>query len=466
MATQKEYRKPYILTEGGYQEMMATTWDKSVWNQILEVDPIWAEYLFTRAELPDAATAAEIRYLRYIKQSEFKKMYSGNDYVDEEYIWKGVLPTVDPWDPKWDFNWRPTEGGGVWPPDTITTISICDADTDGCYCEGKNANVTFTSTLPMLGIEFISGMGETVAAYTGQGTNEMTATISTPAGRVGQMRINVIMYDPVTKRNCASSVNIYQCADESQCCNCDDFAWDWDNSDDTIGAVPGSASVYVTGGTPPYSWSISAEDAEWSLSYSKTTGVANTVNATAAACGGADITVTDSCGCVATGSVRYTGSGSWGRICNGSTTVGCCVITGTPDSWTTSGAQKYAFKYQGKYYQRNGYYITEGSLKLFCSAGTYAENFALCQAQRGNWVSHCDGQCDDHCVATYYNPCTECLTLEAIVGKTVADYGYPWEVQHPNTIVEEYCYPVASPCARFRWYCYCTNYLDHYRWNC
>jgi hypothetical protein len=99
--SRKEYRKPYILSEGGYQDMMRTTWDKSVWNEILEIDPVWAEFLFTRADLPDAATAAEIRYLRYIKQSEFKKQFGNNfDYNEMEYVWEGFLPT-------WDDNFNP-----------------------------------------------------------------------------------------------------------------------------------------------------------------------------------------------------------------------------------------------------------------------------------------------------------------------------------------------------------------------
>jgi hypothetical protein len=100
--SRKEYRKPYILSEGGYQDMMRTTWDKSVWNEILEIDPVWAEFLFTRADLPDAATAAEIRYLRYIKQSEFKKQFGNNfDYNEMEYVWEGFLPT---WDDNFSFD--------------------------------------------------------------------------------------------------------------------------------------------------------------------------------------------------------------------------------------------------------------------------------------------------------------------------------------------------------------------------
>jgi hypothetical protein len=162
--SRKEYRKPYILSEGGYQDMMRTTWDKSVWNEILEIDPVWAEFLFTRADLPDAATAAEIRYLRYIKQSEFKKQFGNNfDYNEMEYVWEGFLPT---WDDNFhiDFPWRSIEGGGVYdePPISI----VCDADvgsgtgTNDCYCPGLDSDVTFTGNWPITGIDFIHDEGD------------------------------------------------------------------------------------------------------------------------------------------------------------------------------------------------------------------------------------------------------------------------------------------------------------------
>jgi hypothetical protein len=261
--SRKEYRKPYILSEGGYQDMMRTTWDKSVWNEILEIDPVWAEFLFTRADLPDAATAAEIRYLRYIKQSEFKKQFGNNfDYNEMEYVWEGFLPT---WDDNFsfDFPWSHDEG-------------------------------------------------ESVSGVSGAGTNSATFTISSPDGRSGQMRINVCMSTP--NGECCSTVNIYPCPEDECCPDECDLAYDSDNSVETI-VAPGGGSVLVTGGTGPFTWSISSEDGLWSLASTTTAGRSNTVSAAAGACGSATITVTDACGCVTTGSVRNPSNGSWQRVC-------------------------------------------------------------------------------------------------------------------------------------------------------
>lgn len=387
--SQKEYRKPYILTEGGYEEMMSTVSDKSVWNSILEIDPIWAEFLLTKADLPDALTAADIRYLKYLKQSEFKKMYDGNDYVEEEYIFNGVIPTVDPWTEPWDFPWTPIEG--ITPPPT--RLSICDASASGCYCPGLNSEVTFTGTYPIVGISFVHGEGEGVVAYKGIKTNEITATINSPSTRSGQMRINVIM-QLSSGQTCESTVNIYKC-DQDECCpeECD-LEWDWDASGETINA-PGSTNVYVTGGTGPYSWSITSEDGKWSLDNPTATGAMNTVTAENGACGSATITVTDACGCTTEGSVRDPSSGSWAS-------QGCgCPVPGASDSgWTNSiGNSALATRTVGKYRIHDGVIRSwrSGGAAGKASAGECSSEIEGEVADCCNWCSDGDGGAEPRC---------------------------------------------------------------------
>ena len=105
MATivRQEYRKPYVLSEGGYQEMMATPADRSIWNKYLEEDPQWSEFQFIRGESQkiDAATR---RRLKYLAQSELKKPYLEPDYEEMEYKWPGPIPGI--WPPFWQLHER------------------------------------------------------------------------------------------------------------------------------------------------------------------------------------------------------------------------------------------------------------------------------------------------------------------------------------------------------------------------
>lgn len=465
----KEYRKPYILSEGGYQEMMRSTSDKSVWNDILDVDPAWAEFLFTRSELPDAATAAEIRYLRYIKQSEFKKMYSGRDYVEEEYLFGGPIGgiDIDPFDFGWDFPWMPTEGGGVYPgPGEGPGFStfICDAETDGCYCPGIEKDVTITATYPIIGVDFVFGEGETITAVSPSwGLNSVTITISTPSTRSGQMRLRVWMQLP-SGASCDSEINIYECP-EDECCGDCEMEWDWDNSDETI-VAPGSGNVYVTGGTPPYTWSLTDEDGKWSLLSSQTATGANTVSAAAGACGSATITVTDSCNCTATGSVRNPSNGSWTVVCGfplEAATVNCCVLPGVSGSYVSNIGS--SFKYQaiqGKYRQTEWWQL-QGAKVTWPSESDCNSNIDIMSSSYiGGWGTPVGGNLKSTCQYVNYTPCM------ALPTTTTGYAGCPPIVQvegsnyyRTNCYGVNICYNCFRSCISLP----CTGYTGE-EWTC
>jgi hypothetical protein len=345
----KEYRKPYMLVKGGYPDMMRATWEKSVWNNFLDTDPRWAEFLFLRSEIPDSSSEASARRLRYLKQSEFKKPYSTSsiDYPVMEYLWTGPIPGIDP---RWfspgsfsfpDFPW--VDGDG---PDDPTTYFVCDADCGGlcCYCEGSEKDIPVTATYPIVGVEPTFSEGEELSIISGIGTNSAVVRIKTPSGRVGQMIVDVFMMLP-NGNVCNSSFNIYPCSEEDCCGECD-LEYDFDTSDETI-VAPGSGTANVTGGTPPFTWSISSEDGLWTLAAGVTELRTNTVNAAAGACGSATITVKDGCdnNCQTTGSMRNPSDGSWVQISSGH-----CQIPGAPDGSPVGPGAK--VKTQGKYQQR------------------------------------------------------------------------------------------------------------------
>lgn len=461
--SRKEYRKPYILTKGGYQEMMRATSDKSVWNDILDVDPAWAEFLFTRSELPDAATAAEIRYLRYLKQSEFKAFYlDGLDYEEMEYLWPGIIPMISWEDFDWDFPWRPRESGGVYtgdPDDDPLIDAVCDANSDGCYCPGSCVDITFTANFPIAGIQFIFNQGETQSGGTGVGSNSYTVTICAPEGRTGQMRIRVIGTD-----GCDSTVNIYQC---DECCpdECT-FAWDWDNSTETINP-PGSANVKVKDGVGPYTWQISSEDGLWNLDATETEGESNVVNAEAGACGSATITVTDSCDCVAVGSVRNPASGVWTLIVNNQPEA--CAIPGNNAITLQTATEIRFFPTQGKY-QQDERHIRYGS--QVSSSFTSNEE---CVADMDSYLGGCADDCDTGGTGCQVNcGCVECSTMPDTNGSAACASGVPSD---PITYVKksnvsyryENCCNRVPPLDQY-WdgiaECWCISRLWLYEWLC
>lgn len=315
--------------------MMHTTWDKSVWNNFLEDDPAWAEFLFTRSDSPQL-TAAEGRRLKYLKQSEFKKPYLHEDYEEMEYEWPGPIPgiwpgIIDLFMPGFpDFPFMSPEGEG--PINTLPGYNICDVECEGvtsgadveenrvdggcCYCPGDTVELQVTGTLPIVGAVSSIPQGETVDVTGGIGTNTATISVKVPEGRSGTIIIEVSLLQP-NGNTCDSNFNIRPC-EEDECCPECDLVFDGTLSQDTV-IAPGSANLVITGGTPPFTWELSAEDsANWSMAATQTTVRTNSVNAAAGACGSATIKVKDSCNCEAVWSVRNPAVGTWvgvGPIC-------------------------------------------------------------------------------------------------------------------------------------------------------
>lgn len=96
-----------------------------------------------------------------------------------------------------------------------------------------------------------------------------------------------------------------------------DFEYDWTNSAQTA-ARNANVDVFVTGGTPPYTWYVSGTG--FSLQNIETYSATNTVYTDGTACGSGVITVEDVCGVQVEGGVRCTDlSGEWVVIYPGNT---------------------------------------------------------------------------------------------------------------------------------------------------
>ena len=90
----------------------------------------------------------------------------------------------------------------------------------------------------------------------------------------------------------------------------EEFEWDYDNSAETIGDND-SAALYVTGGAPPFTWSIEAASG-YSLAYQETEDRHNTLFSDEdQACGSAKITVIDGCNLSIQAGIRNSVRGHW-----------------------------------------------------------------------------------------------------------------------------------------------------------
>lgn len=128
-----------------------------------------------------------------------------------------------------------------------------------------------------------------------------------PDKRTGSIQV-VLVATTASGFSCSTSATIKPCEGITP------LSWDWVNSAETIGN-PGSASVYVLDGKPPFQWSVSG--AGFTLAATRTMERVNTLIADGSSCGAATISVRDACGGNTQGGVRST-SGKWvfvGAVC-------------------------------------------------------------------------------------------------------------------------------------------------------
>ena len=117
------------------------------------------------------------------------------------------------------------------------------------------------------------------------------------------------------KHVCETSLDVF--CRRQDCCLMDSYvavSFDDGSTPDTI-ARNGSITCYLLNGCPPYSWSVSGTG--FSFTYTTSTGLTNTLNASGTACGTATCVATDKCGHSVTFYILCT-TGTWhnGAQCN------------------------------------------------------------------------------------------------------------------------------------------------------
>lgn len=102
-----------------------------------------------------------------------------------------------------------------------------------------------------------------------------------------------------------------------------DLEYDWVNSGQTV-ARNGNIDVFITGGTPPYTWYI--EGTGFSVHDIETYSLSNTIYTDSTACGSGVITIEDVCGVQVEGSARCTDYSEWVTIENTDNGDSACGI--------------------------------------------------------------------------------------------------------------------------------------------
>jgi len=170
-----------------------------------------------------------------------------------------------------------------------------------------------------------------------------------------------------------------------------EFEWDTENSPETI-VQDGQATVYVTGGVSPFTWTVSGTG--YTLSAQKTSGRANTLIASESACGTATITCTDECDTQVEGTLRNVTAGKWGPTQSpfcGLAGVQCNPLPYNNYYGNYGYIEMYATSGGGKQMHRH-YYDLYG-MAYYTDGGSLEANIANCIADQT-----CGGAFDTGCL--------------------------------------------------------------------
>jgi len=247
------------------------------------------------------------------KHSEFKKPYLSDTYEEMEYFadapigyafMPGAIDGVNV-----DVPWMGTPVPD-WPKNPMYIAKVFRCDSGPCWCENQTKCFSAFCTNEIIKAMFTT-KGYSKWGFTFSG-NEFC--ITAPDGASGSPSVAFFMRHPIQQpdgsmgfREGSYIIIIPKCKDK-ECCAADAaMAWNDDGSDDTV-VREESANIGITGTNTPFSWSVSGTG--FSLEYSTTEGLGNTLYADASACGKATITVTGCDDVSVTGYVACT-TGVW-----------------------------------------------------------------------------------------------------------------------------------------------------------
>ena len=268
-----------------------------------------------------------------VRESEFAKPY------DPEYEDYSAMEYEAPYYPPFGFDF-PDMGDLPEFYDPWHIIFHCTVDP--CYCEGQTQRFFAQCTQEIVDAKISPAHAGLSATYSNnsilikaednaKGIAELDITMRarTPkGGGLWQRRYRIVYghHSGIFVGRCIES-SVYSCCDVSS-----PVAWDDANSDDTV-AQSSTAAIAITGSGSPFTWSVSGTG--YTLDYAETDGLENTLNASAGACGTANITVVDCDGNSVIGYVTCTTGvwkksfsmnspvpGAWAGVCNATCGVG------------------------------------------------------------------------------------------------------------------------------------------------
>mgnify|MGYP001261914274 FL=1 len=250
-----------------------------------------------------------------LQQSELARPWlNEGPYLEMEY---------DPLVPWWPLPWLFPPDGPWIGPDPYAAIGgnfhlVFRAWTNDCYEDGETTEITIHSTYPITSLS--KSAGET--GYTLSTVNEdaQIYSVTVDEGKENYLYLICIMTIPPNDQGLPvgyqgrATVVVDSCVG-IDCSACTGISWD-DGTSATSVDQDDSCTVAITDGNDcgPYSWSVTGSGL--TLENASTSGLTNTLNAAADACGPAEITVTDACDNTATGSVACT-TGTWTTYCDG-----------------------------------------------------------------------------------------------------------------------------------------------------
>jgi hypothetical protein len=286
------------------------------------------------------------------KASEDKSFMYGDDLAEIENTY---YPPFDqsPWNwdvPDWWIDWPDFP---PWPdydippwyvwnvdPDRPPAWSVLSCPTQNCpgvvYCEDEYFEWTDIAGTGQIisNVEVTSDLGGLVD-FAWDNT-KIGVWISTEAEDLDVIHIRFeknFLSEPGPPAVCEKDV-IIRC-EVCDCDTADPFSIDKTSTPDTIAEGGAGIDVYVEGGCPPFSWSVSANG--WSFQNATTTARVNKLTVTdlgdcpADWCVEAKITVTDACGDSDSYYIRESSKGNWetcyssGAGCAGNCGAGTCT---------------------------------------------------------------------------------------------------------------------------------------------
>lgn len=292
-------RKPYLSKS--YREMMTKTSNMAIWNQIKQ------------------------------KHSEFEKpyLYKAGEYAEMQHYYPNLpglsftnLPGLSFTDIKFDHPWMNEQVPNVKGMKGIGTVSFpgCEFEFPGLFsginrceikCEVLDERSRWydgTPTDPIVSWEAKNGtITESDMYHACVRANE-----DAPYGQWVEL---------IATTKSGATCRGFAWVEGNDCCVPDAaMAWDSGTSAETV-AREASVTVAITGNNTPFTWSVSGTG--FTLDNATTTGLTNTLNADATACGSATITVTGCDETVITGYVRGT-TGQWVLIYDGPSGAETC----------------------------------------------------------------------------------------------------------------------------------------------